>query len=82
MKKVQVEIIKAKGHELNSERSLFVAIDPAFAHMAGFIKDELEVLLGHDRVSVMPVPSGAVEFYQIEHPYIIGVEKPEAKIEN
>lgn len=74
MKKVQVEIIKAAGHELRSDRSLFVTVEPQFADFCEEIRETLIKLVGHESVEVLPMPKGSVQFYQVEHPYIITMD--------
>ena len=72
--KIQVEIVKATGHELSADKSIFFTIDPQFAGYIDAITTEVAKLVGHNNVVGAPIPRGAVEFYQIEHPYIIGVD--------
>lgn len=38
------------------------------------VQAETNALVGHENVMGVPIPRGAVQFYQVEHPLIFGVD--------
>jgi hypothetical protein len=74
-KKIQVElVVAAQAHEIRADRALFVTINPYLGHIADQVEYEIRKLVGHSNVVVMPLPLDEIRFYQIEHPYVIGVD--------
>lgn len=70
----KVELVIAEGHELRSDRSLVITVDPQWACMIDDIAESIKSLVGHERVVVHPLPKDAIRFYQVEHPSMMAVD--------
>lgn len=66
MKKKQVEIVVANATKLDGTGAVVVTIDPQFADFCQDVFEELHRILGHERIAVFPLPSGAIKFYSVK----------------
>jgi len=74
-KQPEVRLVNVGATSLRADNSLFVTIDPQFADMLVELRDALVDLVGHQRVEVLPLPKGAVQFFQAEHPFVLSIDE-------
>ena len=74
-KKPEVRLVNVGATSIQADTSLFVTIDPQFADMLVELRDALVDLVGHQRVEVFPLPKGAIQFFQAEHPFVLSVDQ-------
>lgn len=65
-RKLKVKLLPVAATSFSAESAILVTIDPQFADLATDVSQLVADLVGHDAVAVLPIPSGALNFYEIK----------------